>query len=99
MAVYFIVNAAIKDMDLLLEYQAGTRPVLAGFPAEVLVVDNEVETVEGEPVGSRVVVVKFESKEAFREFYESPGYQAVIGKRFAATEGFGVLVEGFERPS
>ena len=42
------------------------------------------------------MILEFEDKEGFRAWYDSPAYQAIIGKRHAAaTEGFGVLVQGF----
>jgi uncharacterized protein (DUF1330 family) len=41
------------------------------------------------------VILEFENKEGCRTWYESPAYQAIVGKRHAATEGFAVLVEGF----
>ena len=56
--------------------------------------DNDAETIEGTPAGSRVVLLEFASKDDFRTWYHSPEYQGVVGKRFAATDGFGVLVNG-----
>jgi uncharacterized protein (DUF1330 family) len=37
------------------------------------------------------VIVEFASREAARAWYESPEYQAVVGKRLAATQGFAVI--------
>jgi hypothetical protein len=39
-----------------------------------------------------VVAIRFETDESLREFYDSPEYQAVTGKRPGATDGFAVLV-------
>jgi uncharacterized protein (DUF1330 family) len=78
--VYFVANSKIVDRDLLEEYQKGTRPVLGAVAgAELTIADNSAEVLEGEPAGTRVIVVKFESEESFRDFYNSPEYQAVIG--------------------
>ena len=41
--------------------------------------DNGAEVLEGQPAGTRVIVVKFESEESFGAFYDSPDYQHVIG--------------------
>ena len=94
MASYFIVNCTINNMDILNEYMAAAGASLGVVPLKLLAMDNESETIEGTPAGSRTVVLEFESKSDFQKWYDSPEYQAAIGKRFAATEGFGVLVQG-----
>jgi uncharacterized protein (DUF1330 family) len=37
------------------------------------------------------VILKFESTEAAKAWYGSSAYQAVVGKRLAATSGFAVI--------
>ncbi len=94
MSAYFIVNCTIKNLDLLNEYIAGAGASLGVVPIKLLAMDNESETVEGTPAGSRTVLLEFETREAFRTWYDSPEYQAVVGKRLEATDGFAVLVNG-----
>ena len=94
MTAYFVVNCTVTDADRLNEYLAAAMATVGLVPLKIIAMDNESETVEGTPAGSRTVIVEFESKEDFRKWYESPEYQAAIGHRFAATEGFGVLVNG-----
>ncbi len=94
MSAYFIVNCTIKNLDLLNEYVAGAGASLGVVPLKLLAMDNDSETVEGTPAGSRTVMLEFESKEDFRKWYDSPEYQAVVGKRLEATDGFAVLVNG-----
>lgn len=94
MSAYFIVNCTIKNLDLLNEYIAGAGASLGVVPLKLLAMDNESETVEGTPAGHRTVLLEFETKEAFRTWYDSPEYQAVVGKRLEATDGFAVLVNG-----
>ena len=95
MAVYFVVNCSIRDRALLDEYLAGAGASESPVPVKVLAMDDQSDTIEGTPAGSRTVLLEFASKDDFRAWYESPGYQAVIAKRLAATEGFAVLVQGF----
>ena len=64
-------------------------------PIKVLAMDNESETVEGEPAGRGRWSSSSRTRTSFRTWYDSPAYQAIIGKRHAATEGFAVLVQGF----
>jgi len=94
MSAYFIINAKVNDADKLKKYVEGALPIVNARPCDVLVLDNDVEVVEGTPPGHRVVVVMFESKEAFRKFYDSPEYQAIIGDRLASTDGFAVVADG-----
>ena len=94
MPAYFIVNAKVNDAERLQGYVESALPIVNDHPCDVLVVDNAVDIVEGAPAGHRVVVLKFESKEAFHNFYNSPEYQAILGDRLASTDGFAVLTEG-----
>src|SRR4051812_27879954 len=94
MSVYFVANSTIVDPHVLDEYQEATGPILRAVAgAELIIADNHAQVLEGQPAGTRVIVVKFDSEESFRAFYDSPEYQRVIGKRLAATDGFAVLAE------
>lgn len=94
MPAYFVVSSSITDEALLGEYLQGAGATLGIVPVKVLSVDTECETIEGDPPGSRTVILEFESKDDFRTWYDSPAYQEVRPKRLAATEGFGVLAQG-----
>ena len=94
MSAYFIVNAKVNDAERLQKYVEEALPIVNAHPCEVLVLDNDIEIVEGTPAGQSEVIVKFESKEAFKKFYDSPEYQAIIGDRHASTDCFAVLAAG-----
>ena len=91
MAAYFIAQYVVNDPAGYAEYQQGAGPTLAAAGGELVAFDVAAETVEGTPPGPQTVVIKFESVEAAKAWYESPDYQAVVGKRLAATEGFAVI--------
>ena len=91
MAAYFIAQYQVNDAALYAEYGAGAGPTVAQHGGEVLVFDVAAETMEGVSPGPQTVVIKFESTEAAKAWYESAEYQAVVGKRLSATEGFSVL--------
>ena len=94
MSVYFVANSTIVDPHLLGEYQEATGPILRAVAGvDLIIADNHAQVLEGQPAGTRVIVVKYESGESFRAFYDSPEYQRVIGKRMEATAGFAVLAE------
>jgi len=94
MSAYFLVNCTVTDAALLKEYVAGAGAAMGTVPLKLLAMDNGAETVEGTPAGSRVVLLEFASKDDFRTWYDSPEYQAVLGKRLEATEGFGIVFNG-----
>jgi uncharacterized protein (DUF1330 family) len=91
MPAYFIAQYVVKDPKLYREYQAAAGPTIQAAGGEVIAFDVAAETIEGTPPGPQTVILKFESTDAAKAWYRSPGYQAVVGKRLAATQGFSVI--------
>jgi len=91
MAAYFIAQYIVNDPKLYREYQAAAAKTIAESGGEVVAFDVAAETIEGEPPGPQTVIVKFESSEAAKAWYDSPAYQEALPKRLAATEGFAIL--------
>lgn len=91
MAAYFIAQYVVNDPKRYGEYQAAAAKTIAASGGEVVAFDVAAETIEGSPPGPQTVIVKFESSEAAKAWYDSPEYQAALPKRLAATEGFAVL--------
>lgn len=96
MSYYFVVNCSITDPAMLGEYLQAAGASAGLVPMKILAMDDHCATVEGTPAGSRTVLLEFESEADFRTWYDSPEYQAAIGKRLAATDGFAVGVNGFD---
>ena len=94
MSVYFVVQEKVTDSDGLAAYGKAAGPSMRGIRGRAVAVDNDVTSIDGEWHGSRVVILEFEDEAAFREWYESPGYQAALPLRLAATDSRGVLVQG-----
>jgi uncharacterized protein (DUF1330 family) len=93
MAAFFIAQYQVNDADLYATYSAGAGPTLAQYGGELVAFDVAAETIEGAPPGPQTVIIKFESQEAAKTWYQSEEYQAVVGKRLAATAGFSVISE------
>ncbi len=93
MAAYFILHCQVHDLDKLRQYQAGARPTLVAAGAEVVVFDAKTETVEGESPGSSTVILKFDDIDAAKAWYNSPGYQAVLGLRQEAADGIALFAQ------
>ena len=97
MTAYLIVNYDIDDVDGWKEYQAVASPIMKG--GTLLVLDPASEAKEGDS-GHQTVVIEYPDKETATAAYESAEYQAVVGKRHAATSnGRAVIVDGFQMPS
>ena len=93
MAAYFVAQYVVNDPAGYADYQGGAGPTIAAHGAELVSFDVAAETIEGTPPGPQTVILKFESVEAAKAWYNSDEYQAVVGKRLAATEGYAVISE------
>ena len=94
MSTYLVVNSTIDDPELLDEYVQAAGATLGIVPLKLLALDVESKPVEGAAPGPRTVILEFESEEDFHTWYDSPEYQAIIGKRHAATTGFAIRAQG-----
>jgi uncharacterized protein (DUF1330 family) len=95
MAVYAIFNYDVADTDGYQQYQKAAGGSFAGRAFKVLALDPATTRVEGERSGMQTVILEFDTKEAFDDWYNSPEYQAAVGTRLAATtNGVGLLVAG-----
>jgi uncharacterized protein (DUF1330 family) len=93
MAAYFIAQYVVNDPKLYREYQVAAGQTIQAHGGELVAFDIAAQTIEGTPPGPQTVIVKFESTEAAKAWYDSPTYQAVVGKRLAATHGFAVIAQ------
>jgi uncharacterized protein (DUF1330 family) len=98
MAAYFVWHNRIHNAEKMQEYIPKALETLAPYHPEVLVLDENSQVIEGNTHWPRTIVIKFESRDAAMAWYNSPAYQEVLPLRLAATEGFGVLVDGFVPP-
>ena len=98
MAGYLIATYDITNPEAYPAYVAVVGATLAGSGAEVLVADYNSEVVEGKPA-KVTVVLKFASKAAALEWYNSAAYQAIVHHRTTNSAGSMVLVDGFVPPA
>ena len=76
MSAYIIASYDITDPDGYEGYVPGVLPLLEKHGAEILVAEYASETMEGQ--GRYVnVVLRFESEEAARTWYNDPDYSPV----------------------
>src|SRR5262245_10696390 len=96
---YVILTEEIHDRAGMDAYGTASTAPLLEHGGRVLVVDEDVDVLEGTWHGSRTVVVEFESVEKAREWYQSPSYQAALPIRQAASRCNVVIASGFELPA
>ena len=91
MPAFILASYDIVDPVAYQAYLLGVIPLLQKHGAEVLVADPEGQALEG---GSNRhhIVLKFESEEAAKAWYDDPEYQPVKKIRFAATENSSLVL-------
>ncbi len=85
-AVYMIANLVVHDADEYRKYEQGFFPILKRFGGEFITFDDNNETLEGsDPIEGRVIIFKFPSEQAARDWYADEDYQALSEFRRAGT--------------
>ncbi len=94
MAVYLIVNIAIKDAAGYDAYKAGVPAIIRKHGGEYLARGGATEVLEGDVVPERIVLLKFPDIPAVKAFLSDPEYEPLkaIRQRTASTQM--VAVEG-----
>jgi uncharacterized protein (DUF1330 family) len=97
MSAYFIFVHKVLDSDKLNnDYLPKAVESLQPYNPEILVVDQDIEVIEGDSEDSRVVVLKFKDREEAKRWYNSPEYQSIVNLRLDSIEGRAVLCDGLE---
>jgi uncharacterized protein (DUF1330 family) len=97
-SAYLVFNYSITNPQGYEAYPAAAFPSIVSSGAEVLVADYESEAKEGSP-GKVTVVLRFESKDAARAWYESDAYDSIKHLRTENADGQMVMCDGFTMPS
>jgi uncharacterized protein (DUF1330 family) len=94
MAAYVIAEITVTDPDAYEQYKPLAGASVAAHGGTYEVRGGTLEPLEGEPPAGRVVVLRFDSLDAAREWYESDEYQAALPLRQAAANSRVFIVEG-----
>ena len=94
MPVYAVAQGRIENREMLDEYVAKVIPTILSGGGRILGFDESPEVIEGEIAHPRTVIIEFPSREAFRAWYDSSDYQAILPLRLKSTPGTLILVEG-----
>ncbi len=97
MPVYVVAQGRIENRELLDAYVAQALPTIGAHGGRVVAFDETPEVVEGTVEFPRTVIVEFATREAFRAWYDSPEYQAILPQRFEAAPGTLIVAQGLEK--
>ena len=94
--VQLVVNLSITDADEYRKYEKGIFGFLKTYGGEIVSFDDNPVTLEGDaPREGRMIIIRFPSEQAARDWYADPGYQALSEFRRAGTKlEFLTLVHG-----
>lgn len=94
---YVILTEDIHDREAMDAYGLASGPSMIEHGGRPLIVDENVEVLEGQWHGTRTVVIEYESVEKAREWYHSASYQAVRHQRHAAADSNVIIAAGWSR--
>ncbi len=94
MSCYFVARITIHDRSGYQTYEDGFDDVFEKYGGEVVAVDDAPEALEGEWNATRMVLIRFPSREECHRWYDSPAYRQLARRRCKASRAEIVLVEG-----
>ena len=95
MKAYMLVRAVIHDREKFVNgYGAQAAKLVDKFGGKYLVRGGDINILEGKQLGSRNVVIEFESTDHAEKFYFSKDYQSIIDIRKNNSNGYIMIVKG-----
>jgi uncharacterized protein (DUF1330 family) len=99
MSAYLVGNSTITDLEAWqANYATAVIPQILKFGGEILVAEQESESIEGSPCHF-TVVLRFPSMEALKKWWDSDEYQSIIHFRHETSKvNMVALCDGFVMP-
>jgi uncharacterized protein (DUF1330 family) len=95
MTAYVINEIVVTDRERFQAYADQVPAILAAYGGEYVVRGGAPERVDGPEPPHRLVVLRFESREAARAWRGSPEYQAILPIREATSESRVYIVDAY----
>lgn len=94
--VYLVVNLSITQVESYRTYEKGFFGMLKKYGGEFITYDDKPVTLEGDtPREGRMIIFKFPSEQAAKDWYADEDYQALSEHRRAGTKlDFLTMVRG-----
>ena len=94
MSVYVVAQGRVENREKLDEYVEQAIPTIASHRGRIVAFDEAPQVIEGTVDFPRTVILEFPTREAFRSWYESAEYQAILPIRLNAMPGTLIVAEG-----
>jgi len=95
MAAYVINEIVVTEPERFQTYADQVPAILAKYGGQYVVRGGAPECVDGPPPPERLVVLRFESREAARAWRGSPEYLAILPIREATSTSRVYIVDGY----
>lgn len=96
MAAYVINEIAVTEPERFLTYSSQVPAILAKYGGAYVVRGGAPQHVDGPEPPERLVVLRFESREAALAWRSSPEYLAILPIREATSTSRVYIVDGYE---
>jgi len=96
MSCYFVAQISIHDQNEYRKYLEKVDDIFSRYKGEYLAVDETPTLLEGAWNYSKSVLIKFDSKQDFEEWYYSDDYQLILKHRLKASDCDSILVNGLD---
>ena len=96
MSAYVVVQIQVQDAVAYEEYRLAAPPTIALYDGKYIVRGGKVETLEGDWLPQRFVILEFPTFERAKQWHASPEYQAVAPLRHRNASSQMIVVEGLE---
>jgi len=99
MAAYLVADIEVTDPDAYAEYRRTVGESIAAFGGRFLARGGTTETLEGNWLPKRLVIVEFPTMERLQSWYASPDYAPALALRQRASLSSLVMTEGIASAS
>jgi len=96
MACYFSAQIRIHDHKEYEKYLENFDDIFSRYRGEYLAIDESPTLLEGNWSYTKSVLVKFDNKKEFEDWYYCDDYQAILRHRLNAAECDTILLQGLD---
>jgi uncharacterized protein (DUF1330 family) len=96
MSMYFVAQIKIHNYQEYEKYLEKFDDIFSCFKGEYLAIDEAPALLEGEWDYTKSVLIKFNSKKDFEDWYYSAEYQKILKYRLNASKCDTILLEGVD---
>ena len=93
---YFIAQIRINDPSEYDDYLEEFDEIFSRYKGEYLAIDESPVLLEGEWDYTKSVLIRFESKKDFEDWYYSEDYQRILKHRLNSSKCDTILAEGLD---